>query len=81
MRTSPTVPFPLAARNRRSDPYLSLLVHQDGRLPGLTCKVHSGKGLPGRSGEAIGRLIQHQGPFFNDWGLPFDFDCFVFESQ
>jgi hypothetical protein len=41
-------PFPLAAPNRRSDPFLSLLVQPCGRLPGLSCKVHSGKGLPRR---------------------------------
>jgi hypothetical protein len=55
--------FPLAAPNRRSGPHFSLLAQACGRIPGLLCKVHSGKGLPGRQGGVLGRLIWHQGPF------------------
>src|SRR4029077_3051231 len=56
-------PFPLAAPNRRSPPNLSLLTEPCGRTQSLTCKVHSGKGLPGRVGCVLGRLIGYQGLF------------------
>jgi len=60
--------FPLAALNCRSAHYLPLLVQPCGRFQGLTCKVHSGKGLPRRQGGVVGRLIGHQGPFSSTEG-------------
>jgi hypothetical protein len=61
-------PLPLAAPDRRSDPYLSLLVQRCGRFLALTCKVHCGKGLSRRPGGVVGRLIRHQGPISSTGG-------------
>jgi hypothetical protein len=60
--------FPLAALGRRSGLFLSLLVQPCGPLQGFACKVHSGKGLPGRPGGVIGKLIRYQGPFLSTGG-------------
>jgi hypothetical protein len=59
---------PLAALNRHSALYIPPLVQPCGRCQGLTCKVHSGKGLPGRQGGVVGRLFRHQGPFSSTEG-------------
>lgn len=67
-QNSDSEPFPFAAPDRRSGPYLSLLVQGCGRFPGLSCKVHSGKGLPRRQGGVVGRLFRHQGPYSSTEG-------------
>ena len=60
--------FPLAALKCRSARYFRLLAQACGRFQALTCKVHSGKGLPRRQGGVVGRLFRHQGPYSSTEG-------------
>ena len=65
LQTASPDPLPLAARNCRSGLQIPLLAHPSGRHRELTCKVHSGKGLPGRRGGVVVRLVRLQGPCFD----------------